>query len=146
MVDIIMPRILFTSSQPVNRPIFRPILPFLYSQLSRVCNRFLHAFQLRFFPDQSLTTFPVQTKLSMVACEYPTPGASFLFAMTHFLLSGKQHNRHCVTLGNELTPHPKMVEIILRPEPGVEKKVLDVGQSSSVIPRKASLRVSSFRR
>jgi len=42
-------------------------------------------------------------------------------------LSGKQHTRHCATLGDELSPHPKMVEIVLRPEPGVEKIILDIG-------------------
>jgi hypothetical protein len=47
----------------------------------------------------------------------------------HALLSAKQHNRLCVVLGDQLNPHPTMVEFILQPEPGVGKKVLDIGQS-----------------
>jgi hypothetical protein len=62
----------------------------------------------------------------MVACGYPKPGFSFIFITTHFF-SGKMHTRHCVTLGGELTPHPKMVDIVLQPEQGVEKAVLDIG-------------------
>ena len=81
----------------------------------------------------------------MVACGYPKHGARLLFTVT-LLFSRYQHNRHCIALGDELNPHPEMVEIILRPEPGVEKKVLDVGQSPSVITRQSSLRVFSFRR
>ena len=61
------------------------------------------------------------------------------------LFSGKQHARHCVVLGNELNPHPTMVEIVLQPETGVEKKVLDIGQSPSLIPQKITFRFPSFR-
>ena len=71
----------------------------------------------------------------MIACGDPKP---WCFAFIHTdipLSSAKQHTLHCVVLGDELNPHPAMVEVILRPEPGVEKKVLDVGQSLSVIPR-----------
>ena len=78
----------------------------------------------------------------MVACGYPKHGARLLFTVT-LLFSRYQHNRHCIALGDELNPHPEMVEIILRPEPGVEKKVLDVGQSPSVIIRQSKL-IKSF--
>lgn len=80
----------------------------------------------------------VQIKSSMLACTNPKP---WCFAAIHYdssLFSAKQHNRHCVILGDELNPHPAMVEIILQPEMGVEKKVLDIGQSPSVIPKKKS--------
>jgi len=62
----------------------------------------------------------------MVACGYPKHSFSFAF-ITSLFSSGKQHIRCCVALGDELNPHPKMVETILRPEPGVEKTVLDLG-------------------
>ena len=63
----------------------------------------------------------------------PNPRALLLFIVI-LLFSNKQHTRHCATLGDELTPHPAMVEIILQPETGVEKKVLDIGQSLFVVP------------
>lgn len=72
-------------------PNFSTYSSLLYSQLSRVCNRLLHAFLLRFFPDQSLTTF--QIKSSMVACEYSTPGASFVFATTLFVQWQATHSQ-----------------------------------------------------
>ena len=40
--------------------------------------------------------------------------------------SDKQHIRNCFCL-DDLFPHAAMVDFILRPEPGVEKKVLDIG-------------------
>jgi len=49
------------------------------------------------------------------------------YSSRHFFSSAKQHIRHCVALGGELNPHPKMVETILQPEPGVEKTILDLG-------------------
>ena len=62
------------------------------------------------------------------------------------LFSGKQHMLSRIAIGDELYPHPEMVEIILRPEPGVEKKVLDLGPLPFVIPRKTSLRFAFVRR
>jgi len=50
-------------------------------------------------------------------------------------LSDKQHIRHCIALGGELYPRPEMVDFILRPEIGVEKQILDVGQYSLSVPR-----------
>jgi len=111
-----------------------------YSQLSWMCDRPLHASWLRisFLPttnDLSPLSL-VQIKSSMVAC-----GELKLWCLAFIcneipLFSAKQHHRHCVVLGDQLNPHPTMVEIILQPEPGVEKKVLDVGQSPFVILRK----------
>ena len=86
----------------------------------------------------------VQTKSNMLACMNPTP---WCFVATHYdLFSAKQHNRHLVVLGDELNPHPAMVEVILQPEMGVEKRVLDIGQSPSVTPQQTLSRFPSFRR
>jgi hypothetical protein len=52
------------------------------------------------------------------------------------MFSDKQHVYQCVGLRGDLYPRPEMVDFILRPEPGVEKKVLDTGQLLAVIPGK----------
>ena len=105
-----------------------------YSQLPWVSNLSLHAFCLctgPLFPDRSLTSsFPSQTKSSMFACGYPNVFKTKYLAYIHhctLFFSGKHHMRQCISLGDELYPHPKMVESVLRPEPGVEKKILDIG-------------------
>jgi hypothetical protein len=50
--------------------------------------------------------------------------------------SDKQHIRHCIAFGGELYPRPEMIDFILRPEPGVEKRVLDIGKFFVVVLRK----------
>jgi hypothetical protein len=76
----------------------------------------------------------VQTKLNTAACEYVQILVSrFCLYPSH---SDKQHIRHCIALGGELYPRPEMVDFILRPETGVEKKILDIGQYLVSVPRK----------
>ena len=72
----------------------------------------------------------------MLACMNPKLCCLATIHYDTSFFSAKQHTRHCVVLGDELTPHPVMVEIVLQPETGVEKKVLDIGQSPSVVPQK----------
>ena len=69
----------------------------------------------------------VQIKSSMLACMNPKPWCLATIHDVTSLFSAKQHTRHCVVLGDELNPHPAMVEIVLQPKTGVEKKVLDIG-------------------
>jgi hypothetical protein len=94
------------------------------------------------FRPSSLPPLPlVQTISSTVACGSPIPLTSPLFLflfLTPFIfsLSDKQHISHSVALRGDLYPRPEIVDFILRPEPGVEKKVLDIGQLSAVIPGK----------
>ena len=59
---------------------------------------------------------------------FRTLGPRF-YSLWYSSFSAKQHVGHCTILGDELYPRPEMVEFILRPEPGVEKKVLDIGLS-----------------
>ena len=66
------------------------------------------------------------------------------YSLWHLFFSNKQHTRHCIAFGDELTPHPAMVEIILQPEIGVKKMVLDIGQSLFVVPPKKLANISIF--
>ena len=86
----------------------------------------------RFLSAGSITTYLlplslVQIKSSMLACMNPKPWCLATIHDVTSLFSAKQHTRHCVVLGDELNPHPAMVEIVLQPKTGVEKKVLDIG-------------------
>jgi hypothetical protein len=81
-------------------------------------------------------------KSSGVVCGY-NPQFSHFYFLQRSSFSSKQHIRHCVSLGDELCPRPEMVDFILRPEPSVEKKVLDIGQSP-VCSREGLTRFTSF--
>ena len=62
-------------------------------------------------------------KSSTVACAYPNPYHTRLY----HILSDKQHIGFCISLRGQLCPRTEIVDIILHPEPGVHKTVLDIG-------------------
>ena len=77
-------------------------------------------------------------KSSTTVCVYPSH-TPHLVAFPYGILflssfSDKQHIRHCICFGGELYPHSDMVDAVLQPEPGAEKKVLDIGASPSCCP------------
>jgi len=91
-------------------------------------------------------------KSSTVACALPVaypislPDLPFLTSFFPPLpfFSDKQHICFCITLGGELCPRPEMVDVILSPEPGVQKRVLDVGTLPTPIPLLLLLNPSSL--